>query len=372
MYDERMAGLLDRLRRRDRHVHDQDREMIPFDMFDAQYPDREARRAKRMESIYHVGQARIWDGREVLADLLKKHGKPSIPDKERRALSRIFSIIMWGELAAWKISAQLADALVPLEAKLAASSQVHDEARHFYVMHDYLEALGHKPPPLDFWSRRVVELTLKTDNLTKKLLGMQLTIETIALTLFQHVRELRVEPVLADLLVYYERDEARHVGLGTQLVPQLMAEMSIPGKVNVALFQLELLSSSVFSLKAMEPDLLAIGVDPREILAIGFRKQMEMHQTMRQDFPSWPDDPPVNRIFHGLCEALFPSEGVGSGVLSPDKRVRVPIHTRMKHAAMVIARAREGVLEIAERQREERRAAIADRRHDEVLAHVAE
>ncbi|MBS2019938.1 MAG: hypothetical protein JST00_44150, partial [Deltaproteobacteria bacterium] len=87
-------------------------------MFDlsADYSDKEARRAKRMESIYHVGQARIWDGREVLADLLKKHGKPSIPDRERRALSRIFSIIMWGELAAWKISAQLADALVPLEA----------------------------------------------------------------------------------------------------------------------------------------------------------------------------------------------------------------------------------------------------------------
>jgi hypothetical protein len=176
---------------------------------------------------------------------------------------------------------------------------------------------------------------------------MQLTIETIALTLFQHVRELRVEPLLADLLVYYERDEARHVGLGTQLVPQLMAAMPVHERVSVALFQLDLLASSVFSLKAMEPDLLAIGVDPREILAIGFRKQMEMHETMRQDHPAWPEDPPVNRIFHGLCEGLFPSEGNGA---------RVPLHQRMTHAAMVIARAREGVLEIAERQRNERRA----------------
>ena len=335
-----MIGLFDRERRRRRA------ETLPFDMFDRSYTEREARRAKRLESIYHVGQARIWDGREVLADLLQQHGKPTLGERERRALTRIFSIIMWGELAAWKISAQLADRLVPLEAKLAASSQVHDEARHFYVMHDYLEQLGHTPPPMDFWSRRVVELTLGTDDLTKKLLGMQLTIETIALTLFQHVRELRVEPVLADLLVYYERDEARHVGLGTQLVPQLVAEMSIPEKIGVALFQLDLLASSVFSLKAMEPDLLAIGVDPREILAIGFRKQMEIHETMRQDFPAWPEDPPVNRIFHGLCEALFPSEGEG---------VRVPLHRRMAHAAMVVARAREGVLEIAERQRSERR-----------------
>jgi hypothetical protein len=307
---------------------------------------REARRAKRLESIYHVGQARLWDGREVFADLLARHGRPSMADRERRALSRIFAIIMWGELAAWKISAQLADRLVPLEAKLAAASQVHDEARHFYVMHDYLEALGHEPPPMDFWSRRVVELTLGVDDLTKKLLGMQLTIEVIALTLFQHVRELRVDPLLADLLEYYERDEARHVGLGTQLVPKLMAEMPLSGKISVALFQLDLLASAVFSLKAMEPDLLTVGIDPRDILAIGFRKQMEIHEAMRTEFPAWPEDPPVNRIFHGLCEALFPSEGEGTAV---------PVRRRMKHAALVMARAREGVLEIAERERETRR-----------------
>ena len=161
---------------------------LPFDMFDVRRGDVEARRAKRMESIYHVGQDKIWDGRDVLAALIEKHGKPKMPPAERRALARVFSIIMWGELAAWKISAQLADRIVPLEGKLAATSQVHDEARHFYVMHDYLDALGEKPHALDFWSRYVVELTLGTDDLVKKLLGMQLTIETIALTIFQKVR----------------------------------------------------------------------------------------------------------------------------------------------------------------------------------------
>jgi hypothetical protein len=304
--------------------------------------DREARRARRLSSIYHVGQERIWDGREVLAELVKKHGRPQLPERQRNALSRIFSIIMWGELAAWKISAQLSDQLVELEPKLAAASQVHDEARHFYVMHDYLALLGHEPPPMDFWSRRVVEMTLGTKDLTKKLLGMQLTIETIALTLFQHVRELRVEPVLADLLPYYERDEARHVGLGTQLVPALMGKMSIPQKIGVALFQLELLASSVFSLKAMESDLLTIGVDPRDILAIGFRKQMDIQQAMRNDFPGWPEDPPVNKLFHGLCELLFPSEG---------QAAKVPVRKRVANALGVVRRTREGVLEIADRAR---------------------
>ena len=309
---------------------------LPFDMFDGDFGEAEARRARRMESIYHVGQARIWDGRDVLAQLIAKHGPPRLPDAQRKALARVFAIIMWGELAAWKISAQLADELVPLEAKLAAASQVHDEARHFYVMHDYLEALGEKPAPMELWSQRVLAMTLGTKDLTKKLLGMQLTVETIALVIFQRVRELEVEPVLTELLPYYERDEARHVGLGVQLVPQLMNRLSIPAAVDVALFQLDLLVTTLLALKSIEPDLLALGVDPRSMLGIAFRKQSEIDSAIQKEFPLWPEDPPVRRVFEGLCEVLFPSEGPGA---------RVPLASRVGHALQVVARARPSVVE---------------------------
>jgi hypothetical protein len=318
---------------------------LPYDMFDTDYGDAEARRARRLESIYHVGQDRIWDGREVLAELIAKHGKPKMPREERRALARIFSIIMWGELAAWKISAQLADRIIPLEGKLAAASQVHDEARHFYVMHDYLEALGEKPQKMDRWARGVVEMTLATDNLTKKLMGMQLTIEMIALTIFQRVREMGSEPVLSALLPYYERDEARHVGLGVQLVPQLMAEMSTLEHVDLALFQFRLLLSTLASLKAMEKDLLSIHVDPRSILVIGFRKHEDLQKMIRAEFPLWPDDPLVPRVFDALCEAFFPSEGAD---------VAVPLATRVAHAVAVFRHTRPSLADVWQ---EKRRAA---------------
>jgi hypothetical protein len=312
-------------------------------MFDVDYTDREARRAKRMESIYHVGQERIWDGRDVLAELIERHGPPKLADRERRALSQIFSVIMWGELAAWKISAQLTDVIVPLEGKLAASSQVHDEARHFYVMHDYLEALGHDPPVLDYWSKRVLTMTLATKSLAKKLLGMQLTIETIALTIFQRVRELEVEPVLTELLPYYERDEARHVGLGIQLLPALVSEMSYAERVDFAIFHLDLYGSAVMSLKSLEPALTSIGVDPRSLLAIGFRKQSDIDAMFREEFPSWPLDPPEKRVFAGLCELLFPT-----AVVSRRERVLAAID--------VMRRRRPGVLEIESEKRAARRA----------------
>ncbi len=319
-------------------------ESLPYEMFDVNYTDRESRRAKRMESIYHVGQDRIWDGRRVLSDLIDRHGRPKLADRERRALSRIFSVIMWGELAAWKISAQLADVIVPLEAKLAASSQVHDEARHFYVMHDYLEALGEKPPVLDYWSKRVLTMTLGTKSLAKKLLGMQLTIETIALTIFQRVRELEVEPVLSELLPYYERDEARHVGLGIQLLPSLVQEMSYAERIDFAVFHLDLYGSAVMSLKSLEPALTSIGVDPRSLLAIGFRKQSDIDAMFREEFPSWPLDPPEKRVFAGLCELLFPTESTGSGR-----------RDRMQAAIDVMRRKRPGVLEIEAEKRAARR-----------------
>jgi hypothetical protein len=311
-----------------------ERDLLPFDMFDADYPEAEARRARRMESIYHVGQARIWDGREVLKDLIAKHGKPDLPPTPRRSLARVFAMIMWGELAAWKISAQLADRLVPLEAKLAAASQVHDEARHFYVMHDYLEALGERPAKLEFWARRVLTRTLETRDLLKKLVGMQLTVETIALVAFQRVRELEVEPVLSELMPFYERDEARHIGLGVQLVPKLISELSIAGAADLAVFQLDLLTATLFSLKSIERDLLNIGVDPRSLLGIAFRRQADIDEKIRAEFPQWPADPPLRRVFEGVCEVLFPNEGLDA---------HVPAGVRIRHALEVVARSRPSV-----------------------------
>jgi LmbE family N-acetylglucosaminyl deacetylase len=321
------------------------REALPYDMFDVHYTEREARRAKRMESIYHLGQDRIWDGHDVLASLIARHGRPKLADRERRALSQIFSVIMWGELAAWKISAQLAEVLVPLEAKLAATSQAHDEARHFYVMHDYLEALGETPPPLDRWSKRVLAMTLATNSLPKKLLGMQLTIETIALTIFQRVREMDVEPVLSELLPYYERDEARHVGLGVQMLPALIAGMSYAERVDLAVFHLDLYGSAVMSLKSLEPALESVGVDPRSVLAIGFRKQNDIDAMFREEVPSWPLDPPERRVFAGLCEYLFPS---GDGAHATTRE-------RVRAAVDVVRRRRPGVLEIEADKRAARR-----------------
>jgi hypothetical protein len=250
------------------------RSRIPFDMFELERSALEARRSQKLANLYHRGQELAWDGRAVLKELLAKHGGIRLADDKRAAMAEIFGVIMWGELAAWKISAELADQLVPLEARMAATSQAHDEARHFYVMYDYLTELGHVPKTMDRASRAVLDLTLETSSMAKKLLGMQLMVETLALTIFQAVRETRVEPVLADLLRYYEKDEARHVGLGIQTLPGMMKRMSTAEGLGLFAFHLELVAWTIAGLKRLEPHLGAIGIDARRILQLGRAKQV--------------------------------------------------------------------------------------------------
>lgn len=256
------------------------RDLIPYGMFDRESFGLEARNARILEKIYHRGHSQAWDGKEVLSSLIKEHGKPELPEATLGALGRVFSTIMWGELAAWKISAQLASALVPLEAKMAATSQAFDEARHFYVMHDYLEALGAMPERVDRPTELVLSSVMNAPCLGQKLLGMQLMIEPIALTLFHIVKEMKVEPVLTHLLPYYERDESRHVALGVKYLPVLMRSMSVREKIALWAFQVKVISLEVWGNRLLSADLVQLGVEPRDLVRVGMGKQLgALHET---------------------------------------------------------------------------------------------
>ena len=286
---------------------------IPFDMFDAPRADQEARRARKLASIYHRGQEKAWGGREVLAELIAKHGPIQIAPDKQAALGRLFAIIMWGELAAWKISAQLADDLVPLEAKMAATSQAHDEARHFYVMYEYLTELGYVPRTIDRSSRAVLDLVLRTDSMLEKLIGMQLMVETLALTIFQLVREAQVEPVLCDLLRYYERDEARHVGLGVQHLPEMMRGATRLQAARAVWFQVKIAGWTLRGLKDLEPDLRVLGIPSRRVLMVGRNKMFTATEMLWQGIGTGR---PMSRhklevAIDAVAEVMFPRDGVG-------------------------------------------------------------
>ncbi len=297
------------------------RRTLSYGMFNLDDYGLAAKNARILERIYHKGQRLVWDGKEVLDSLIAEHGRPAMPEDTKQALGRIFGVIMWGELAAWRISAELADEIEPLEPKMAATSQAHDEARHFYVLHDYLEALGALPDGIDPGARRLLEGVLNADTLAKKLLGMQLMVEPLALTLFHIIKELDVEPVLTHLLPYYERDEARHVALGVQYLPALLDGASKRETLSMLAFQFQLITWQLWSSYGLTRDLVTLGVDPRELIRVGKGKQLTAMRQVFDDSSAATTLPETlfNRYSDAIIELTLPDT---SGDMRLHQRLR--------------------------------------------------
>ncbi|MGZ3421216.1 MAG: hypothetical protein ACXWUG_17400 [Polyangiales bacterium] len=285
--------------------------MLTYSAYDLAKSAEDARRMDRMSNIYHRGQDLAWNGREVLAELVEKHGGTHVPEDLKAPLREVFGSILWGELAAWRISAQLADRIEPLGAKMAATSQAHDEARHFYVIHDYLVlATGSAPGKLGKSGERLLNAVLGADDLACKILGMQLQVETTALTIFQSVRQQRVCPVLSDLLLYFEKDEARHVGLGLQYLPMLVRQMSPLQQARFTAYALEITVHLLATQWAMTPALRAIGIDPRETMRLGKSKQLLVFEELWANTPGGRSatGEKLSLVLEALANATWPDE----------------------------------------------------------------
>jgi hypothetical protein len=252
----------------------------PYGLVEDTIEDRARQKLDKLERLYHVGQDKIWDGRQVLDELIAKHGQPRLRPEQKDSALRMLSILLWGELAAWAISADLAERIDDVEAKMAATSQAHDEARHFYVLRDYLRALGEPVPRLGGIGRRLLITILETDSLVHKLVGMQLLVESNALGIFHGLAAAGLEPVLTELLPYYERDEARHVGLGVLYLPRLLARLSRWEAAGVVAFQLRIIGMLMTAGMPMREDLRALGMEPRKMAEYTTKLQSDIVRDM--------------------------------------------------------------------------------------------
>ncbi|GIW42506.1 MAG: hypothetical protein KatS3mg076_3083 [Candidatus Binatia bacterium] len=135
----------------------------------------------------------------------------------RRTASFRLSNFLHGEQGALMVAAQLVNAVPHTDAKFYAATQTMDEARHVEVFSKYIKKLDEvRPiaPPL----KRILDATLETDDWMKKLVGMQIVVEGLALYSFREMRNLTREPLLKDILTYVARDESRHHAYGVQYI----------------------------------------------------------------------------------------------------------------------------------------------------------
>jgi hypothetical protein len=289
----------------------------PYQIADRDIVARAEASTRKLSRLYHVAQEKSWDGRAVLRELSDKHGGIHVPPERREALGRIASVLLWGELAAWSISADLALRLEDPAAKMAATSQVFDEARHFYVLRDYLWQADITIPHLGGYSRTLLVELLETENLLHKLVGMQLMVENVALTLFKMIASAGIEPVLSDLLYDYERDEARHVGLGALALPRILADLSDVDAGRLWLFQLRIQLLLVAGGLTMRSAFEELGIDQAAMQRHGFELQRDVYARMSRGERQPGGRPRATRGLFKMSRAgqerlnrfLYPREG---------------------------------------------------------------
>ena len=118
---------------------------------------------------------------------------------------------------------------------------------------------------------------------------MQLMVENVALCLFKMIADARLEPVLSELLYYYERDEARHVGLGALALPTILPGLSAVEAGRLWLYQLRVQLLLVAGGLTMRDEFSALGIDQAAMQLYGFELQRAVHRRMgheRADSPA--------------------------------------------------------------------------------------
>jgi hypothetical protein len=277
----------------------------PYELLEARGARDAQEKTKRLERLYHLTQKHSWDGKAVFGELVEKHGTPGahMPPEAREALSRVLTVLMWGELAAWNISADLALQIEDVDAKMAATAQTFDEARHFYVLCDYVTALG-PPGAIGGLPRRLLGKVLDAPTLATKLIGMQLLFETNAVVMFRRIAESGLCPILSELLPYFERDESRHVGLGVMYLPRLVAGMSRWEAARTARFQVECVLLLAAGGVTYAKDFETLELDQRTMALRVTRMQDDIVQQMAEHHGK------------GILRAVrTPKAGVGPAVL---------------------------------------------------------
>src|SRR5688572_3338329 len=215
----------------------------------------------------------------------------SLPQETRIELTRRtaafrLSQFLHGEQGALMVAAQLVNAVPHTDAKFYAATQTMDEARHVEVFSRYIEKLD-EIRPIAPSLKGILDSTLETGDWMKKLVGMQIVVEGLALYAFREMRTMTEEPLLKEILTYVARDESRHHAYGVQYIERCVPCLSDSARAELEDFALECARSLIDrNAQGFFTTLLQIwaevGVDP----AAMFQSLSEEREEIMRDMPT--------------------------------------------------------------------------------------
>lgn len=128
--------------------------------------------------------------------------------EQKQAIVDVLAAIGHGEAYAWLVSCDVLAMVQSTGARAALTMQVLEEAKHFVVLREFLQAFEVPIRRQSGWEYLLLEGVHKADGL-EKLFGMNVVVEGIALSLFGMLGHL---PGL-EVLRLFHLDEARHTAL---------------------------------------------------------------------------------------------------------------------------------------------------------------
>jgi hypothetical protein len=136
------------------------------------------------------------------------------------------SQFMHGEQGALLCTAKIVETVPWYDAKLYASTQVVDEARHVEVFARYVDEKLGGHYQINAHLRMLLDDIVNDSRWDMTYLGMQVMVEGLALAAFGFMHQLTSEPLLKQMLRYVMSDEARHVAFGVLSLKEVYAGMT--------------------------------------------------------------------------------------------------------------------------------------------------
>jgi hypothetical protein len=136
------------------------------------------------------------------------------------------SQFLHGEQGALICTAKITETVPWYDAKLYASTQVVDEARHVEVFARYLDEKLGGGYQVNSHLGMLLDDIVNDSRWDLTYLGMQIMVEGLALAAFGYLHQLTTEPLLKHLLRYVMSDEARHVAFGVLSLKEVYDGMS--------------------------------------------------------------------------------------------------------------------------------------------------
>ena len=211
----------------------------------------------KLKNLYSKAKQRQWDAEQALPwdteidpskpivgeDRFIFHQVPffqTLSQKQRddftaHATCQLLSQFLHGEQGALMTAAAVTHAAPDYEAKLYSATQTMDEARHVEVYDLYIKKLG-MVYPMSPWLKSLIDVTLQSDSFAKTMIGMNMIVEGLALAAFHNMRAQATCPLLKQLTEYVLTDESRHVAFGNVYLSQVISQMHVDEREEVAEF----------------------------------------------------------------------------------------------------------------------------------------